>query len=620
MKKILLSLCLACLSCYSYAQQYAYTAATSGNAIPLGTGTTWDNYRSQFLYCPGDFGNTVLPGLINVIYFRANSASVATTFTDFKVSLGQSTNTNLTTYETGLTLVLPAASFTIPALAANQWFAIPLQTPFPFDPSLSLIVDISQTGKVGGLGGISLQAGGVPVNPIYTGFTQVYGLNSGASSGRRYSYQFGFDLLPKKGFNNASVSALTLPAAPFCSGSQPVQVLLKNTGYNQINSVNVFMEADGVLQPVTTYTGLIDTIGSIAGNSALVSIGNVNYSNAPRTLRIYTSEPNGIADTVNRDDTLVITHRSSPLANASATGTTIFCTGGIINVTLNAATGTGYTYKWKYNGTDVTPAATGSSYIATTAGDYVVQVDSGACSNTSNNIRIENLAMPQPSIFPDTRGYYCDRDSVELKANANISGATYQWMYNGQNIPGATNATIFAKAAGNYNITTTKGSCLATSPGVNILQVQPPAPVITESGNSLVTQSTFVSYQWKEDGSPIAGATNWYFIPEHAGKYSVVVSNGGCSVETDEFATTLTVNNLPGNTAINIYPNPAKDVLHISPFLNLNASIYSVDGRLIIKEMHAKTVNVTTLPKGVYIIKLTDDDSNLIKTQKLVKE
>ncbi len=434
------------------------------------------------------------------------------------------------------------------------------------------------------------------------------------------SYYWG---IQKKGFNNASANAVTAPVAPFCSGNQTVQVRVKNAGKNQINNVTVNWIVDGVPQTPVTYSTTIDTLGGAGGNFATVTLGTVSFGNAPRTIKIYTSDPNGQADTVNTDDTTVITMRSSPLANITAAGPTVYCGGGVINTLLNASTGTGYTYRWKLNGNNIVPAATGASYTATAAGDYTVQVDSGACSNTSPILRIDNLAMPQPTVTPATSANFCDNDSVQISANANIAGATYQWRFNGTDIPGETNASIFAKIPGNYNVITTKFSCKATSPGVNVQQVAPPTPLVNKNGNTLTTAANYVSYQWYNNATtPIAGETNFYFSPQQTGDYSVLVSNGGCSAMSPlvhfEFDNTG-VNNTTGAAAISLYPNPVTDVLHIQAPVPVNATVNSVDGKQLMTVPHAEDIDISSLPGGVYIIKLTTDDNYMIKIDKIRK-
>ena len=61
-------------------------------------------------------------------------------------------------------------------------------------------------------------------------------------------------------------------------------------------------------------------------------------------------------------------------ASITPGGSTTFCTGG--NVKLFANTCSGYIYQWKLNGSYI-PGATASIYIATTAGNYQVQITQG---------------------------------------------------------------------------------------------------------------------------------------------------------------------------------------------------------------------------------------------------
>ena len=161
MKYLHLSIFLVAIlfsSVTSYAQppQFAYTgpSATASNAIPLGSGTSWDEYRSQWIYLPGDLGTTIYPGLITTIYFRVGSSTstINHIYNNFEVSMGQSSVTNLNiAYQTGLTTVYPAGTFSVTGpLAVDQWIPITLATPFFYDPANTLIVDIKHGTKTSG--------------------------------------------------------------------------------------------------------------------------------------------------------------------------------------------------------------------------------------------------------------------------------------------------------------------------------------------------------------------------------------------------------------------------------------------------------------------------------------
>ena len=69
-----------------------------------------------------------------------------------------------------------------------------------------------------------------------------------------------------------------------------------------------------------------------------------------------------------------------------------------------------------------------------------------------------------------------------------------------------------------------------------------------------------------------------------------------------------------------VYPNPAKDVLNISSAENFKSvKIYNTVGQLITDKVFNKTLNVSNLEKGTYIINLTKSDNSL-ESIKFIKE
>lgn len=455
----------------------------------------------------------------------------------------------------------------------------------------------------------------------------VYG---GSSSMTPCGYYYGGEcedypvVIASAAYNNASVAAVLNPTtAPFCSGTYPVQVQVKNKGKNRINNVQVHWTLDGVAQPYVSYNTLIDTQGSVAGNNATVTLGNVTYSNTARTIKAFTSLPNSVADTVNNDDTLVFSRRSSPLALITTTGQTVYCGGGAVNTLLNATGGTSYNFQWRLNGVNI-PGATSATYTATSAGDYTLRVDSGGCFNISPILRIDNLAMPQPTISPETYAVYCDGDSLTLNANAGISGATYQWLLQGINIPGATNASYVAKMPGNYVVKTTKFNCTVSSPGTNVSQVPAPTPTITKNVNILSTGGNYVSYQWYVDGVILPDETFSTCIAKVAGTYTVKVSNGGCNataagVDVTASEASTSVSNVMYAKAVKIYPNPVTTSVHISAPIATKVTISSVEGKKLV-ESETGDIDMSNFANGVYIIRVNDSEGNMLKVDKLIKK
>jgi len=122
-----------------------------------------------------------------------------------------------------------------------------------------------------------------------------------------------------------------------------------------------------------------------------------------------------------------------------------------------------------------------------------------------------------------------------------LVSVTYQWLFNGTPIAGATAATYSvasaqAKDAGNYSVVVTNVTGSTTSPAATLTVSAPPviatAPsgtIIGAGGTAQLTVSAVgsgaLTYQWLRDGVPVAGATNATFTAEVPGAYAVVVAN-----------------------------------------------------------------------------------------------
>lgn len=107
------------------------------------------------------------------------------------------------------------------------------------------------------------------------------------------------------GQNNAAVSKLTAPGNYFCAGNQDVKVEIMNAGFNVINNMNVNWTVNGVAQtPVSISTPLT------SGSSRVVLLGNISFPiNSTKTIKVWTSMPNGVPDTVRNNDTILAQRR-----------------------------------------------------------------------------------------------------------------------------------------------------------------------------------------------------------------------------------------------------------------------------------------------------------------------
>ncbi len=102
--------------------------------------------KTQCIYKPSDFNTLPHSGLIDRIYFRYGSTGIAAdhSLSPFTIKLGQTADTTFlnSAFFTGLSIVRFDSLYTISAGNQGDWFGINLQTPFAYDSTLSLILEI----------------------------------------------------------------------------------------------------------------------------------------------------------------------------------------------------------------------------------------------------------------------------------------------------------------------------------------------------------------------------------------------------------------------------------------------------------------------------------------------
>jgi hypothetical protein len=102
--------------------------------------------------------------------------------------------------------------------------------------------------------------------------------------------------------DNAGITGVTSPAAPFTAGSQSVNVTLKNFGSNALTSANVEWMLNGVAQTSGAFSGSLPSLGTTT-----VTLGNATFNAGNNTIKAWSSLPNGVVDAFQGDDTLTST-------------------------------------------------------------------------------------------------------------------------------------------------------------------------------------------------------------------------------------------------------------------------------------------------------------------------
>ena len=103
--------------------------------------------------------------------------------------------------------------------------------------------------------------------------------------------------------------------------------------------------------------------------------------------------------------------------------------------------------------------------------------------------------------------------------------------------------------------------------------------------------------------------------------YFTSIANG---MENFSFSTLSTNNIAIQETQISVYPNPAKNVLNIATKgKSISYELFNILGQTVkingsIGNNEIKTINISNLPNGIYLLK-TEDDNNNKKSFKILK-
>lgn len=224
----------------------------------------------------------------------------------------------------------------------------------------------------------------------------------------------------------------------------------------------------------------------------------------------------------------------------------------------------------------------------------------------------------------------CSGDTLFLEVLAPYTQSV-QWYKNGTAIPGANSVIYTATESGDYTVEGSPVECPDFTqnnfglPVTAEFRPAPAIPVISNVGGVLTVTPVVptITYQWYKDGTLIPGATGTTYNPAgQTGGYTVKATDGtGCSNMSTVFNYNPTATNDPNNIAghIKVYPSPAKDVIHITSPVKVNAVLLRADGGVLLEAKDATKINISHFAEGLYILQLRDKDGNFIKAEKIIK-
>ncbi len=205
-------------------------------------------------------------------------------------------------------------------------------------------------------------------------------------------------------------------------------------------------------------------------------------------------------------------------------------------------------YQWRFNGADLTGATESSLTLSNVAvsqgGYYSVLVSNvfGARETTPVLLQV----FPFFIISPPKSQTALAGDSVTFTVSvASNTAPTYQWLFNGAEIPGATESRLTLTnlafdQAGSYSVamTNTFGGLNSSNAVLTVVPIlisnQPSSQTVFAGGVAILSVKVSTNappfYQWRYNGTNLAGATESSLtlsnvLLSQAGMYSVLVTN-----------------------------------------------------------------------------------------------
>ena len=128
---------------------------------------------------------------------------------------------------------------------------------------------------------------------------------------------------------------------------------------------------------------------------------------------------------------------------------------------------------------------------------------------------------------------------------------------------------------------------------------------VTHTASLYIMNSESEWIQYEDEDSDDFTVTYNFLEPIEMKAVTAGVQAGLSTIETE----------MPG---IRIYPNPSSSVVNIDHNEDLEITLFNILGQQILKT-NSKTINISNLEKGTYIL-ITEDSNNTITNFKLIKK
>jgi photosystem II stability/assembly factor-like uncharacterized protein len=336
------------------------------------------------------------------------------------------------------------------------------------------------------------------------------------------------------------------------AGPEPLEITLEPQNQTVYAGDNVHFYAAACGSSVLHFQWQREGVNIPGANTALLSLPNVTSNDAGAYRVIVTNLSGGVTSTVAN---LSVIYQPPTVTAYLAFGTSPFFVSNNIQFCSSVLGNPAPSLQWQHNGTNLPGQMQGCLYLINAqmdrTGDYTLIASNAVGVATSAVVSIVVTTPPPAFIYGESTQSFAVGWSIYLcSAVYTHPYPTFQWLFNGAEIPGKTDQCFYVQGAntnnaGLYSVVVSNSSGVYTSAPVDvtIYYQAPTVPYIYINGggtNGLVGNDITIcsslggspplAYQWRFNGAILPGQTAACLTlvgleTNQAGAYDLVVTN-----------------------------------------------------------------------------------------------
>jgi hypothetical protein len=372
---------------------------------------------------------------------------------------------------------------------------------------------------------------------------------------------------------STGASTQSTSVTPTAAGANTYTVTVTSGGCSNTASVSVTANAAPTANAgndVTISSGSSTTLTATGGGTYAWNTGGstASITVSPTTTTTYTVTVTSGGCTAS--DNVTVTVSAGTLSVTTTATPNAVCSGTSTQLTATPTGGSTYTYSWSSSPAGFTSTSQTPTVAPTVNTTYTVTVTSSGNTATSN-ITVTVYSLPVANAGNDAA--ICNGSSTNLTASG---GTGYAWNTGGN----TATITVSPTITSTYTVTVTDAhTCTATDAVIvtvnstvaasNTIIANPTGAICTGSSVTFTASATnggaSPTYQWKNNGTNITGATNSTYTSSSLTNGNIItcamISNLGCVTGSPATSNAITMSvNSNVTASVSIAANPTGSI------------------------------------------------------------